>query len=80
VIDAQPLPTTKDQCKNGGWKQFGFKNQVYERPYDTNNECEVCSLSDGRAVKKPHSAVTPVSLDLRACLTRPHFGVPCGQK
>jgi hypothetical protein len=27
VIDAQPLPTTKDQCKGGGWKQFGFKNQ-----------------------------------------------------
>ena len=23
-----PLPTTKDQCKNGGWKAFGiFKNQ-----------------------------------------------------
>ena len=20
-------PTTKDQCKHGGWKQFGFKNQ-----------------------------------------------------
>jgi hypothetical protein len=32
VIDAQPpptsLPTSKDQCKNGGWKTFGvFKNQ-----------------------------------------------------
>jgi YVTN family beta-propeller protein len=20
-------PTSKDQCKNGGWKAFGFKNQ-----------------------------------------------------
>ncbi len=27
VVDAQPPPTTKDQCKGGGWKQFGFKNQ-----------------------------------------------------
>ena len=23
----QLLPTTKAQCKNGGWKQFGFKSQ-----------------------------------------------------
>ena len=23
----QLLPTSKAQCKNGGWKQFGFKNQ-----------------------------------------------------
>jgi HYR domain len=29
VHDAPPLPTTKDQCKNGGWKNFGsaFRNQ-----------------------------------------------------
>jgi hypothetical protein len=29
VIDAQPFPTTKDQCKNGGWRNYGttFKNQ-----------------------------------------------------
>jgi hypothetical protein len=28
VTDAPPLPTTKDQCKNGGWRGFGiFKNQ-----------------------------------------------------
>ncbi|MGA8926071.1 MAG: hypothetical protein WB462_07600 [Solirubrobacterales bacterium] len=27
VVDAQPPPTTKDQCKDGGWKQFGFANQ-----------------------------------------------------
>jgi len=28
VTDAQPLPTSKDQCKNGGWRNFGiFKNQ-----------------------------------------------------
>jgi hypothetical protein len=28
VVDAPPLPITKDQCKNGGWKSFGvFKNQ-----------------------------------------------------
>jgi hypothetical protein len=29
VIDAQPLPTTKEQCKNGGWRNFGdtFRNQ-----------------------------------------------------
>jgi hypothetical protein len=27
VIDAQPPPTTKDQCKGGGWRQFGFANQ-----------------------------------------------------
>ena len=28
VVDAQPFPTSKDQCKNGAWKNFGaFKNQ-----------------------------------------------------
>jgi hypothetical protein len=28
VIDAQPFPTSKDQCKNGGWRNFPqFKNE-----------------------------------------------------
>jgi hypothetical protein len=28
IVDAAPLPTSKDQCKNGGWRSFGvFKNQ-----------------------------------------------------
>jgi hypothetical protein len=28
VVDAQALPTLRDQCKDGGWKTFGlFKNQ-----------------------------------------------------
>jgi hypothetical protein len=28
VVDAPPLPTSKQQCKNGGWRSFGvFKNQ-----------------------------------------------------
>ncbi len=29
VVDADPLPTTKAQCKNDRWKNFGatFKNQ-----------------------------------------------------
>jgi hypothetical protein len=28
VTDAPPLPTSKDQCKNGGWQSYGvFKNQ-----------------------------------------------------
>jgi len=28
VIVKAPLPTSKDQCKNGGWRSFGvFKNQ-----------------------------------------------------
>jgi hypothetical protein len=27
ITDAQPFPTARDQCKNGGWAQFGFKNQ-----------------------------------------------------
>ena len=28
VVDARPLPTSKDECKNGGWRTFGvFKNQ-----------------------------------------------------
>ena len=28
VTDAQPFPTAKDQCKNGGWRNYpGFKNQ-----------------------------------------------------
>jgi hypothetical protein len=28
VTDAKPLPTSKDQCKKGGWQSYGvFKNQ-----------------------------------------------------
>jgi hypothetical protein len=27
VVDAQPPPTNKEQCKNGGWQQFGFASQ-----------------------------------------------------
>ena len=28
VVDAPPLPTSKDQCKNGGWRTYGvFNNQ-----------------------------------------------------
>jgi hypothetical protein len=28
VTDAQPFPTSKDQCTNGGWRDFpGFRNQ-----------------------------------------------------
>jgi hypothetical protein len=28
VHDAQPFPTSKDQCKNGGWRNYpGFRNQ-----------------------------------------------------
>jgi hypothetical protein len=28
VIDAPPVPTSKEQCKNGGWRDFGvFKNE-----------------------------------------------------
>ena len=28
VVDAPPLPTSKDQCKNGGWRTYGiFRNQ-----------------------------------------------------
>jgi hypothetical protein len=28
VVDAQPFPTSKEQCKNGGWRDFpGFKNE-----------------------------------------------------
>jgi len=27
VFDAPPGPMSKEQCKDGGWKQFGFKNQ-----------------------------------------------------
>jgi hypothetical protein len=28
VVECQPLPTSNEQCKNGGWRNFpGFKNQ-----------------------------------------------------
>jgi hypothetical protein len=29
IVDAPPLPTSADQCKNGGWRNFGsaFGNQ-----------------------------------------------------
>jgi hypothetical protein len=29
IVDAQPFPTSKQQCKNGGWRNYGtaFKNE-----------------------------------------------------
>lgn len=27
TFDFEPLPATKDDCKNGGWEEFGFNNQ-----------------------------------------------------
>jgi hypothetical protein len=27
IHDAPPLPTSKEQCKNGAWQQFGFRSQ-----------------------------------------------------
>ena len=27
IIDAPPLPTSKDQCRNGAWSALGFTNQ-----------------------------------------------------
>jgi hypothetical protein len=27
VVDSPPPPTSKDQCKKGGYRQFGFRNQ-----------------------------------------------------
>jgi hypothetical protein len=27
VIQAPESPTSKEQCKDGGWRQFGFANQ-----------------------------------------------------
>jgi hypothetical protein len=27
IIDTPALPTSKGQCRDGGWQQFGFKNQ-----------------------------------------------------
>jgi hypothetical protein len=27
IVDAPPLPASKDQCKNDGWRSYGFKNQ-----------------------------------------------------
>jgi hypothetical protein len=26
-ITTTPVPTTKEQCKNGGWREFGHPNQ-----------------------------------------------------
>jgi hypothetical protein len=27
IVDAPALPTSKDQCRSGGYRQFGFRNQ-----------------------------------------------------
>jgi hypothetical protein len=27
VVDAQPVPTSKEQCRHGGYARFGFRNQ-----------------------------------------------------
>jgi hypothetical protein len=43
ITDAQDVPTSKEQCKNGGWRNFpGFKNQGGCVSYATHN-----AVSDG---------------------------------
>ena len=41
VTDAHPLPSTKAQCKNGGWRDYGvFKNQ---------GDCVSCVATKGKS-------------------------------
>ena len=50
VTDAQPFPTTKDQCKNGGWRNYVvFKNQ---------GDC-VSFVATGERTRQPDRTTTP---------------------
>jgi hypothetical protein len=47
VTDAPQLPTSKDQCKNGGWKAYGvFKNQ---------GDCVSFVATDGKNAATPQA-------------------------
>jgi hypothetical protein len=51
VTDAQPLPTSKQQCKNGGWRSFGvFKNQ---------GDCISFVATGGKNPRGPRSPESP---------------------
>jgi hypothetical protein len=58
VVDAPPLPTSKNECQNGGWRAFGiFKNQgdcvsfVATKGKDGSSNPLLASLRDGRSVR-----------------------------
>jgi hypothetical protein len=42
VVDAPPLPTSKQQCKHGGWAQYGFKNQGQCIKFVTHQARQAC--------------------------------------
>jgi hypothetical protein len=51
VTDAQPLPTSKDQCKHGGWAQFGFNNRkqcIRSVRQQARRECIFIRAANGR--------------------------------
>jgi hypothetical protein len=52
VTDAQAFPTTKDQCKNGGWRNYGvFTNQgdcVRFVRHQARQECVFIRAAQGR--------------------------------
>jgi hypothetical protein len=56
VADAQP-PTSKDQCKNGGWAQFGFDNRrqcIRSVRQQARQECIFIRAADGRPAFRAH--------------------------
>jgi hypothetical protein len=51
VVDAPALPTSKDQCKNGGWGQFGFNNRkqcIRSVRQQARRECIYIRAANGR--------------------------------
>ena len=58
MVDAPPLPTSKDQCKNGGWRTYGvFKNQ---------GDCVSFVATKGRTSRPAPSADIPAGSTGRA--------------
>ena len=49
IRDAPALPTTKDECKNGGWRTFGvFKNQGDCVSFVVHQATKACVYGGGR--------------------------------
>ena len=75
VVDAQAMPTSKDQCKNGGWRNFGaFKNQgdcVSFVRHRARQACVFERVAHGVAAFRTKYGAGPYRLHaMRRCITQ----------
>ena len=73
VADVHPVPTSKDQCKNGGWRNYGsqFKNQGSLRSFVATG-----GKRGWRRSHRPHQTaeLRAPGLDRKGCPMRRRFG------